>query len=56
MGSVVGRDVTFTGNAAFHFDESLAESDTDAPFGVGKWKELVSASERSRYLELFSGW
>jgi hypothetical protein len=56
MGSIVGRDVTFTGNAAFHFDESLADSSANAPFGVGKWKELISETDRSPYLHLFSGW
>jgi hypothetical protein len=56
MGSIVGRDVTFTGNAAFHFDESLAVSDPSAPFGVGRWRELISEGERNRYLGLFSGW
>jgi hypothetical protein len=56
MGSVVARDITFTGNAAFHFDEALADTGAGTPFGIGNWRELTSAAERSVYLPLFSGW
>lgn len=56
MGSIVARDITFTGNAAFHFDESLADAGTGTPFGISRWRELTSATERSTYLPLFTGW
>ena len=56
MGSIVARDVTFSGNAAFHFDESLAETGGQAPFGIGRWRELTTAAERNPYLPLFNGW
>lgn len=56
MGSIVARDITFTGNAAFHYDEALADTGTNTPFGIGHWRELTSASDRSTYLPLFSGW
>jgi len=56
MGSIIARNITFTGNAAFHFDEALAETGSDAPFGVGKWRELTDPTERAPYLSLFTGW
>jgi hypothetical protein len=56
MGSIVGRNISFTGNAAFHFDEALANTGGAASFAVGKWRELTSEADRSRYLDLFSGW
>ncbi|HEX2852096.1 MAG TPA: hypothetical protein VHO24_02575 [Opitutaceae bacterium] len=56
MGSVVARDITLTGNAAFHYDEALAETGATAPFGISKWRELTSAADRAAYDPLFSGW
>lgn len=56
MGSVVARDITFTGNAAFHYDEALAETGATAPFGIAKWRELTNAADRSVYDGFFSGW
>ena len=56
MGSIVGRNISFTGNAAFHFDEALANAGGAGSFAVGKWRELTSEADRSRYLDLFSGW
>ena len=55
-GSIVGRNISFTGNAAFHFDEALANTGSAASFAVGKWRELISETDRSRYMDLFSGW
>jgi Tfp pilus assembly protein PilX len=49
MGSVVANDITLTGNANFHYDESLADLDDDSPFRVTKWKELTTAAERATY-------
>jgi hypothetical protein len=56
MGSVVARDITFTGNAAFHYDEALAETGATAAFGISKWRELTSAADRAAYEAVFSGW
>lgn len=47
MGSVVADDITLVGNAAFHYDESLANLDADATFRIGKWSELTTASARA---------
>lgn len=56
MGSVVANTITLTGNAAFHYDEALAQSDRNTPFGIVKWRELNTASERAVYNSLFTGW
>lgn len=56
LGSVVARSIRITGNAAFHYDESLANRDSDQPFSISKWRELTSAEDRSRYAPLFEGW
>jgi hypothetical protein len=56
MGSVVARDITLTGNASFHYDESLADSGTTTPCGISRWRELQSAADRAVYLDRFSGW
>lgn len=55
MGSVVAYDIFITGNANFHYDESLALYG-DASFGVTKWREITTNTERSHYLSLMSGW
>lgn len=47
MGSVVANDITLVGNANFHYDESLANFDGGAPYGITRWKELTTAGERS---------
>ena len=56
QGALVGRTVTFTGNAAFHYDESLANEGGNTPFGVSRWRELTTAEERARWQGVFSGW
>lgn len=48
-GSIVAEDITLTGNANFHYDESLGNMSTGNPFRVSKWKELTTATERSVY-------
>ncbi len=55
MGSVVAHDITFTGNAAFHYDESLANFGAGQPFGVVRWRSLTSEASRQPYLELLNG-
>ncbi|MBI2812972.1 MAG: hypothetical protein HYX71_01650 [Opitutae bacterium] len=56
MGSVVAREVTFTGNASFHYDESLASYGENATYGISRWRELTTAEERARWQGVFSGW
>ncbi len=56
MGAVVARLITFTGNADFHYDESLANYGETTPFGIVRWRELNSAAERAPWQEAFSGW
>jgi hypothetical protein len=55
MGSVIAYDIIVAGNAAYHYDESLA-SYGDAGFGVSKWREITTGAERGTYLPLFNGW
>lgn len=56
MGSIVARNITLTGNAAFHYDEALGELDTDMPFGVERWRELTTESARAAHSGKFAGW
>ena len=45
MGSVVANDLTLVGNAAFHYDESLANSgETNEPIIVPRWRRLRKRS------------
>jgi len=53
-GSVVAEDITLTGNANFHYDESLGNLTTGNPFRVGKWKELTSATDRTAVSSKFN--
>ncbi len=53
-GSVVANDITCVGNAAFHYDESLANFDGGSPYGITRWRELTSASERATYSSVLS--
>ncbi len=56
MGSLVGNTITFTGNASFHYDESLANEGDNTPFGISRWRELTTAEERARWQGVFNGW
>jgi Tfp pilus assembly protein PilX len=49
MGAVVGKEITVVGNAAFHYDESLADWGKNTPFGIYKWRELIAAGDRDDY-------
>jgi len=51
-GSFVAETIKVTGNAAFHYDESLSNFDTDDPYGITKWRELTSATDRAAYATL----
>jgi Tfp pilus assembly protein PilX len=56
MGAVVGDTITFTGNAAFHYDESLVNEGGDTSFGISRWRELTTADERASWQGVFAGW
>jgi len=56
MGAVVGKTITLTGNADFHYDESLATYGDNTPFGVTRWHEITTATERDRWTAVFNGW
>lgn len=50
LGSVVGNDITLTGNAMFHYDESLGTPDWNknsdsgsTPLKVAQWRELTGS-------------
>jgi hypothetical protein len=56
MGAIIGREVTFNGNASFHYDESLAYESENAPFGVVRWRELTNAADQAPWQNAFKGW
>ncbi len=56
MGAIVGQTITFTGNAGFHYDESLANYGDNTPFRAVNWQELDTADARRDWLGVFSGW
>lgn len=49
MGSIVARSIKLTGNAAFHYDESLANRESNEPFTISKWRELTTEAERQAW-------
>jgi hypothetical protein len=53
-GAMVGKTVQVTGNAQFHYDESLANYGGNNPFKIVTWRELRSETERQRYASLLS--
>ncbi|TVR56212.1 MAG: hypothetical protein EA425_00150 [Puniceicoccaceae bacterium] len=40
MGSVVARKIFINGTYSFHYDEALAQVDTDNPYSISHWREL----------------
>lgn len=56
MGSIVARNIILVGDAAFHYDEALANFGGGAPYGVAKWRELTTVADRTAYSSLFDGW
>lgn len=56
MGSVVANQITLTGNAAFHYDESLGSYGDNGSFSVDRWRELTTEAERDVYTPVFEGW
>lgn len=57
-GSIVARNVTLNGNAAFRYDEALMDyantTGTGNPWGISKWRELTQVSERAAYTTQFA--
>jgi len=49
FGAIIGQNVTMTGNANFHYDESLANFGGNARWGLRDWKELTTPTERDAY-------
>lgn len=49
MGSIVANNITIVGNAAFHYDESLANWGANNPYGIVKWRELLTDADRTAY-------
>lgn len=49
MGSIVANNITVTGEAKFHYDESLANWGGTNPYGIVKWRELLTTAERNAY-------
>ncbi|MBA4138045.1 MAG: hypothetical protein C0518_12065 [Opitutus sp.] len=56
MGAAVARSIDLTGNADFHYDESLEHLDTDMPYGIDRWRELTTETARASQRGNFSGW
>lgn len=56
MGAIVARDITLTGNAAFHYDTSLADLIDHAPYGAASWRLLTTADERKARAPQLTGW
>jgi len=54
MGAIVARDITLTGNAAFHYDTSLADRVDYAPYGPGTWRLITTAAERQALGDLIN--
>jgi hypothetical protein len=48
-GAIVAKNITMNGGTAFHYDDALGRLTTGNPFGISKWRELQSATERASY-------
>ena len=57
-GSVIARNISLNGNAAFRYDEALLDysntTGTGNPWGIAKWRELTLSSERVAYAANFN--
>ena len=57
-GSVIARNITLNGNAAFRYDEALLDysntTGTGNPWGIAKWRELTLSTERIAYAANFN--
>lgn len=48
-GAVIAKTIIMNGGTEFHYDEALGRITTGNPYGISKWRELQSASERATY-------
>ena len=46
MGAVVASTILMTGNANFHYDETLATYATDSSYRIERWRELIDSEEK----------
>jgi hypothetical protein len=57
-GSVIARNISLNGNAAFRYDEALLDyantTGTGNPWGIAKWRELTLVAERAAYTSQFT--
>jgi hypothetical protein len=51
-GALVGRTITFTGNAAFHYDLALGRLASHAPFRASGWSSVDDPARRAALLPL----
>lgn len=49
QGAVIAKTIDMKGTPDFIYDESLANMTIGNPYGISKWRELQSATERSAY-------
>ena len=49
LGSMVAKTISMNGGTDFHYDEALGKLGTGNPFGIVKWRELQTATERASY-------
>lgn len=49
LGSAVANIIKLTGNALFHYDESLSEGDVSGRLAIQGWRELQTPAERQAY-------
>jgi hypothetical protein len=56
FGSIVANNIDVVGNASFHYDEALANFGGNNPWGVVKWRELTSSTDRGLYTGAMAGW
>ena len=54
MGAFVSGQISLTGNAAFHYDESLGRLDTGEPLGLDEWNEFINFADRQAYASVMS--
>lgn len=52
FGAIVAREIEFSGNAAFHYDESLRHLGKNSPFRADTWRTIDSPEERAALLPL----
>lgn len=45
FGALLGNNLTFTGNATFHYDEDLADFEDDGLKRITRWDELTDAGQ-----------